>query len=86
MLYETLITVALAGAAVAFTPAGFEPASKKNLTVAFGNTLAVNGVDIPKAGWSPMPNEIISHLPTRKTRHLRQLLELQKSSQEPTRS
>ena len=45
-----LIAVALAGAATAFTPAGFQPASTGNLTVAFGNTLAINGANIPKAG------------------------------------
>jgi hypothetical protein len=50
MFTNVLITVALAGAACAFTPPGFEPASSNNLTVAFGNVLAVNGVDIPKAG------------------------------------
>ena len=50
MFSKILITVSLAGAVTAFTPAGFEPASSKNLTVAFGNVLAVNGVDIPKAG------------------------------------
>lgn len=61
MLCEVLITVALAGAAAAFTPTGFKPASSKNLTVAFGNTLAVNGVDIPKAGTSPILNERTSH-------------------------
>lgn len=44
------IPIALAGAVTAFTPAGFQPASTANLTVAFGNTLAINGVDLPKAG------------------------------------
>jgi hypothetical protein len=50
MFFSSLIAVALAGVATAFTPPGFEPASSNNLTVAFGNVLAVNGVDIPKAG------------------------------------
>jgi phosphatidylethanolamine-binding protein (PEBP) family uncharacterized protein len=60
MLYELLTTVALAGVAATFTPTGFKPASKHNLTVAFGNKLAVNGVNIPKAGTylrsRPMPS------------------------------
>jgi hypothetical protein len=50
MLSNTILPFALAGAAIAFTPPGFEPASKQNLTVAFGNTLAVNGKEIQKAG------------------------------------
>jgi hypothetical protein len=50
MFSKILITVSLAGAVAAFTPPGFEPASSNNLAVAFGNVLAVNGVDIPKAG------------------------------------
>jgi hypothetical protein len=50
MFSSSLIAVALAGVAAAFTPPGFEPASSNNLTVAFGSVLAVNGVDIPKAG------------------------------------
>lgn len=50
MFCNVLITAALAGAVAAFTPPGFEPASANNLTVTFGNVLAVNGVDIPKAG------------------------------------
>lgn len=45
-----IIAVAFAGAATAFTPVGFQPASTNNLTVAFGNTLAMNGVNLPKAG------------------------------------
>ncbi|TVY81851.1 Protein FLOWERING LOCUS T [Lachnellula suecica] len=49
MLSSSLIAVAFAGAATAFTPVGFEPASTNNLTVAFGNTLAINGVNLPKA-------------------------------------
>ncbi|TVY41697.1 hypothetical protein LSUB1_G003164 [Lachnellula subtilissima] len=43
------IILALAGVATAFTPAGFQPASTNNLTVAFGNTLAINGVNLPQA-------------------------------------
>lgn len=52
MFSTPFITVVLAGAAtvLAFTPPGFQPASTSNLTVAFGNTLALNGIDIPKAG------------------------------------
>jgi hypothetical protein len=50
MLSNTVLAFALAGAAIAFTPPGFEPASKQNLTVAFGNTLAVNGKEMQKAG------------------------------------
>jgi len=50
MLSVFVLAVGLSGAVKAFTPAGFQPASAANLTVAFGNTLAVNGVDLPKAG------------------------------------
>jgi hypothetical protein len=50
MLLSSFIAVAFAGAATAFTPVGFQPASTNNLTVAFGNTLAMNGFNIPKAG------------------------------------
>jgi hypothetical protein len=45
-----VVAIAFAGAAIAFTPPGFEPASTNNLTVVFGNVLAINGKDIPKAG------------------------------------
>jgi hypothetical protein len=50
MFSSSLLFVVLAGAAIAFTPAGFQPASSNNLTVVFGNTLAVNGKNILKAG------------------------------------
>lgn len=52
MFSTSFIAVVVAGAAtvIAFTPPGFQPASTSNLTVAFGNTLALNGIDIPKAG------------------------------------
>jgi hypothetical protein len=50
---STLIAIALAGVASAFTPPGIEPSSLQNLRVAFGDTLAVYGVDLPKAGQYP---------------------------------
>ena len=50
------VVLALAGVATAFTPPGFQPASTNNLTVAFGNTLAINGVNLPKAGQSTLPS------------------------------
>lgn len=46
----SLLAVALAGGASAFTPSGFEPASENNLTVAFGSKLAMNGVQVLRAG------------------------------------
>lgn len=49
MFSVSLIAVALAGAAMALTPLGFEPASAQELQVSFGNILAVNGTDIPRA-------------------------------------
>jgi phosphatidylethanolamine-binding protein len=49
-MFFSSVLVVLAGAATAFTPAGFEPASSNNLTVVFGNTLATNGKNILKAG------------------------------------
>ncbi|TVY49184.1 Protein FLOWERING LOCUS T [Lachnellula cervina] len=48
-------TIALAGIVTAFTPVGFQPASTNNLTVAFGNTLATNGVNLPKAETQTAP-------------------------------
>lgn len=48
MLTTSILAVALAGVATAVTPSGFTPASTKDLFVSFGNTLAVNGVDLPK--------------------------------------
>lgn len=50
MVSSIFTMLALAGSALAFTPAGFEPASKGNLTVAYGNTLAIDGKEIQKAG------------------------------------
>jgi hypothetical protein len=45
-----LITACIAGAATAFTPTGFVPASTNNLTVAYGSVLAIDGTNIPKNG------------------------------------
>lgn len=50
MFSSFLITVCLAGAATAFTPAGFQPSSTNDLAVVFGNTAAMNGVNMPQAG------------------------------------
>lgn len=50
MLFEYVIAVALAGAATAATPPGFQPSSNADLIVAFGNTLALNGKMMTKAG------------------------------------
>ncbi|KAH8751712.1 phosphatidylethanolamine-binding protein [Hyaloscypha sp. PMI_1271] len=55
MFSSSLLLVVLAGAATAFTPAGFEPASSNNLTVVFGNTLATNGKNILKAETAQPP-------------------------------
>jgi len=55
MFSKLLLASALAGAVAAFTPPGFEPASSNNLTVAFGNTLAVNGVNLPRAETASAP-------------------------------
>ncbi|TVY91211.1 hypothetical protein LAWI1_G002291 [Lachnellula willkommii] len=55
MRSSTSITLALVGITTAFTPVGFQPASTNNLTVAFGNTLAVNGVNLPKAETQTAP-------------------------------
>jgi len=49
------VVLALAGVATAFTPPGFQPASTNNLTVAFGDTLAINGVNFPKAETQTAP-------------------------------
>lgn len=46
----SLLTVALAGGASAFTPSGFEPATTNNLTVAYGSKLAMNGIQVLRAG------------------------------------
>lgn len=50
MLSSSILAVALAGAAIAITPSGFQPSSTQNMTVAFGNTLAINGKEMQKAG------------------------------------
>ncbi len=50
MLSKSFFAVALAGAATAVTPSGFQPASNSDLIVAFGNTLALNGKSMTKAG------------------------------------
>jgi len=55
MFTPSFLLVVLAGAATAFTPPGFEPASTNNLTVIFGNTLAVNGKDILKGETAQPP-------------------------------
>ncbi|KAI9049661.1 hypothetical protein LZ554_006686 [Drepanopeziza brunnea f. sp. 'monogermtubi'] len=55
MLSQILIAVALAGAATAVTPSGFQPASTTDLVVAFGNTLAVNGKMLTKAESAMQP-------------------------------
>ncbi|EKD16353.1 uncharacterized protein L3040_008453 [Drepanopeziza brunnea f. sp. 'multigermtubi'] len=55
MLSQILIAVALAGAATAVTPPGFQPASTTDLVVAFGNTLAVNGKLLTKAETAMQP-------------------------------
>lgn len=52
MIHSTILIALVAGAS-AFTPPSFEPASTTNLTVAFGNTLAVNGVDVLRGGTNP---------------------------------
>jgi hypothetical protein len=49
MLSSYLFALAIAGTATAATPKAFEPASTNDLTVAFGTTLATNGVNIPRA-------------------------------------
>jgi hypothetical protein len=50
MLSKIILTLALVATSSAKTPDGFEPASDQPLIVAFGNTLATDGVDLPKAG------------------------------------
>lgn len=50
MYSSTILAVALAGAAIAITPSGFTPSSSQDMTVAFGNTLAVNGKEMQKEG------------------------------------
>lgn len=46
----SVLTVALAGGASAFTPPGFEPSSTNDLTVAYGSKLATNGIQMLRAG------------------------------------
>jgi hypothetical protein len=53
MLYNILLTIALAATANAKTPDGFEPASSQDLFVAFGTTPAIDGVNLPKACQCP---------------------------------
>lgn len=51
-MHSTSFTLALAGVASlasAATPPNFQPASNGELIIAFGNTLATQGVDLPKA-------------------------------------
>ncbi|KAL2067657.1 hypothetical protein VTL71DRAFT_15753 [Oculimacula yallundae] len=55
MLSKYLLAVAFAGAATAVTPDGFLPASKSELVVAFGNTLALNGKSMSKAETAQVP-------------------------------
>ncbi|KAH8682870.1 phosphatidylethanolamine-binding protein [Tricladium varicosporioides] len=45
---SVLLAVALAGVANAVTPSGFQPSSTSDLVVAFGNTLATNGKNLPR--------------------------------------
>lgn len=47
---SSFFAVALAGGASAFTPPGFEPASSQNLIVAYDSKLAVNGIQMLRAG------------------------------------
>ena len=50
-MHSTSLFVAVAGVAStvsAATPPNFQPASNGELIIAFGNTLATQGVDIPK--------------------------------------
>ncbi|QSZ37779.1 hypothetical protein DSL72_008878 [Monilinia vaccinii-corymbosi] len=51
----SLFAVALAGRASAFTPPGFEPASNKNLTVAYASKLAINGIQVLRADAANAP-------------------------------
>ncbi|KAM3073381.1 hypothetical protein ACMFMG_004718 [Clarireedia jacksonii] len=52
---SALLAMTLAGGASAFTPAGFQPASSNNLTVAYGNKLAMNGQQILRADTAQPP-------------------------------
>lgn len=54
MISSSILAVALAGAAIAFTPSGFTPSSTQNMSVIFGNTLAINGKEMQKAGEHPI--------------------------------
>ncbi|RDL35418.1 Uncharacterized protein BP5553_07349 [Venustampulla echinocandica] len=56
MLTSCLMAVAIASTATAFTPPGAQPVSTKNLTVAFGNTLAINGMNLPRDATGSAPS------------------------------
>ncbi|KAF7944509.1 hypothetical protein EAE96_010900 [Botrytis aclada] len=51
----SVLTVALAGGASAFTPPGFEPSSTNDLTVAYGSKLATNGIQMLRADTANAP-------------------------------
>ncbi|ATZ58860.1 hypothetical protein BCIN_16g05195 [Botrytis cinerea B05.10] len=51
----SVLTVALAGGASAFTPPGFEPSSTNDLTVAYGSKLATNGIQMLRADTAYAP-------------------------------
>ncbi|THV44683.1 hypothetical protein BGAL_0595g00030 [Botrytis galanthina] len=51
----SVLTVALAGGASAFTPSGFEPSSTNDLTVAYGSKLATNGIQMLRADTASAP-------------------------------
>lgn len=49
---KSLLIASVAGTALASTPAGFEPASDKDLQLAFCDNLAIDGVNIAQEGMS----------------------------------
>jgi len=55
MFTSSVLAVALAGAAMAVTPPGFEPSSNKDLAVAFDGKLALNGAVVSKAECASAP-------------------------------
>ncbi|CZS93020.1 uncharacterized protein RAG0_03502 [Rhynchosporium agropyri] len=55
MLAKYILAVAFAGVATAGTPTGFQPNSSKDLIVAFGSTLALNGKSMTKAETVDVP-------------------------------